>query len=1089
MDKPAVPKFSSFKPKPKKDSKLQGDEVQIDRSAGDDRKDRNRKSEHRERRDREQGDYREHREHRNHESHRSHRHRDRDSHDRSRHSRHRGQERGVEHRVKEKTSDHGEVTDRPIRDAASHPDLEESELFLVDRRGDSKSVEYGSLHRYSVPPYRRVGHGRVLGLDANFKIDREASTDKEISLMNVRKKREGGDARRLLTSRHGRPKEGHYRFIVPSVPAKATKDDDLGCDYVDLRSSRKRKRDSESPQPGVDYRSIEGKAKPGPADEDLALDTDSDIDGFDHDRDLVARQQNAVLSKQTKAAPRDVKAWQALINHQARLVNPGKMLSSFASSERRTLADLRLSIVREAQANISKDMPGYEELVLAMIGEGRYIWDSNKRTQKWEEALQECPTSILLWTRYLNHVQDGPSGFQYETCKEAYMRCLAMLRKSAQKAIGKQLQEIAAVQIYVLLRYTTFVRGAGYIELSIATWQALLEWITRAPDVLKESSLVDRLPAFEDFWDSECPRFGEADASGWSNYHTNGTISTRAPEISHGTKTANSTFADTLSIEREWSRSVCLSTTADDDAAVEDPFRYVMFSDISDVLERCDRLESHRILLIHAVLFFLGMPSLPAESVDGDAATHFSAWTRDAHLARARHSQPSRFDGNQGSARSRSMLETVDSLFDGTAFEVHPSAVNFIDRLLEQLLATQFDEGIAEYSLAYKCRHLPDAATKTAKQLLKTHSSSLRLYNAFALLQVSRKDEQDLQKALQVWSTAINMRTSLPENKQDDVVLLWQSRLLCLARKTSDSRALLSSLMTICESSGDAELQQLKVRRELESGFDRMLLAERYCHAAAYANLLAWLAYLTNECSINASLETYGKYARLLSNASSSPGLELLLQHKTQLLDMHISHRRAYKPAILRKEVENDLQLFPSNSVLLSLRSRLSNQDRLREVISASSTSDAATARRPEHSDMVRWTHSLSNALRRVTDENASGVTMNTIRSVFSNAVSDPDGQIKHSPLLWELWLEWEYSLIHGSAASTKEKPMKRTKQVLLDGMRHIPWHLGFVVRGMGLFADLPPTKQQKEELKQWLDVLVERGFRVRSSLEAAIMG
>ncbi|GIZ46886.1 hypothetical protein CKM354_000999200 [Cercospora kikuchii] len=1084
MEKSAVPKFSSFKPKPKKEAKPQEEEVRKDTSE-DNHKDRDRRSEDQARRDRKS---REHRGNRDDKSSRSHRHHDRESQDRSRHARHCIRERDIEHRVKkEKASNHSELDDRRVRHAHSNPDLEESDLFLVDRRGDSKNVEYGSLHRYSVPPYGRVGHGRVLGLDASFKMDREASTDKEISLMNVRKNREGGNVPRLLTSRHGRPKENQYRFIVANVPDKVAKDDDLERDYIDLRSSRKRKRDSDSPEPGVDYRSIEGKAKAGPADEDLTLDTDSEIDGFDHNRDLAARQQNAVLSKQTKAAPRDVQAWQALIAHQAKLVNPGNALSTFTSSERRTLADLRLSIVREAQANISKDTPGYEELVLAMIEEGRFVWDSSKRAQKWEDALQECPASVLLWTRYLNHVQDSSSGFQYETCKEAYMRCLAMLQKAAQKATEMQLRNIAAVQIYVLLRYTTFIREAGYIELSVAIWQALLEWTLRAPTALNESSIADRLSACEDFWDSDCPRFGEMDAPGWATYHANDSTCTRAPQTSNATKTASSTLAGVLSSETAWAKCLCLSTTADDDAAVEDPFRYVMFSDVRDVLECCDELESHRDLLVQAVLFFLGMPSLPAESIDGDVARHFSSWTRDAHLAQARHSQPSQFHGNQDAVRSRPMLETVNSLFDGTAFEVHPSAIGFVDYLLEQLLATKFDESLAEYLLAFRCRYFPETASKTAKQLLKAHPSSLRLYSAFALLQVSRKERQDLQKALQVWSTAINMRASLPEDKQDDVVLLWHSRLSCLARKTPDSRALLSSLMTICESSGDAKLQQLKVRRELEHGADRMLLAEKYCHAATYADQLAWLTYLTTEYSVEAALELYEKYARLLSNAASPIGLELLLQHKAQLLDLHVSHRRAYKPAVLRKEVDNDLQRFPSSSVLLSLRSRLSSQDRLREVINTSSTAAAATTPKSEHLDMVQWTHSLSNELNRVGDENASGVTVNTIRSVFSNAVSDPDSQIKHSPLLWELWLDWEFSLVHSVPAAAKEEAGRRTKQVLLDGMRHVPWHLGFVVRGMEMFADLQPTNRQREELRSWLDVLVERGLRVRSSLETAI--
>src|ERR1700748_3320365 len=36
-------------------------------------------------------------------------------------------------------------------------EFEESSLFIIDRRGDAKNVEYGSLHRYAVPNYHRTG--------------------------------------------------------------------------------------------------------------------------------------------------------------------------------------------------------------------------------------------------------------------------------------------------------------------------------------------------------------------------------------------------------------------------------------------------------------------------------------------------------------------------------------------------------------------------------------------------------------------------------------------------------------------------------------------------------------------------------------------------------------------------------------------------------------------------------------------------------------------------------------------------------------------------------------------------------------------
>lgn len=59
------------------------------------------------------------------------------------------------------------------------------EPFIVDLRGDPRNVEYGSLHRYSVPIYHRAGRGSVIGAPPNVKIDRDASTEKEVVLRVV----------------------------------------------------------------------------------------------------------------------------------------------------------------------------------------------------------------------------------------------------------------------------------------------------------------------------------------------------------------------------------------------------------------------------------------------------------------------------------------------------------------------------------------------------------------------------------------------------------------------------------------------------------------------------------------------------------------------------------------------------------------------------------------------------------------------------------------------------------------------------------------------------------------------------------------
>lgn len=58
----------------------------------------------------------------------------------------------------------------------------------MDRRGDSSNAKYGGNHSYTVPEYRRVGGGRVMGLPDNLRIDRSVTKSGTITLVDKSKK-------------------------------------------------------------------------------------------------------------------------------------------------------------------------------------------------------------------------------------------------------------------------------------------------------------------------------------------------------------------------------------------------------------------------------------------------------------------------------------------------------------------------------------------------------------------------------------------------------------------------------------------------------------------------------------------------------------------------------------------------------------------------------------------------------------------------------------------------------------------------------------------------------------------------------------
>jgi hypothetical protein len=72
------------------------------------------------------------------------------------------------------------------RQSPPPPKVEAVEIFIIDRKGDVKNLAYGSIHRYSVPPFHRAGAGGVLGIPSYVRIDRDYGDEKGIVLKDRR---------------------------------------------------------------------------------------------------------------------------------------------------------------------------------------------------------------------------------------------------------------------------------------------------------------------------------------------------------------------------------------------------------------------------------------------------------------------------------------------------------------------------------------------------------------------------------------------------------------------------------------------------------------------------------------------------------------------------------------------------------------------------------------------------------------------------------------------------------------------------------------------------------------------------------------
>lgn len=983
-------------------------------------------------------------------------------------------------------------------DAIADDNSDESRMFIVDTRGDAKNLQYGSLHRYSVPSYHRIGYGRLIGMSCNVRINRDETTETAAVLSRTHEHGRHTSSRPL--NRRGQQQyEKRLRFIDGSCAADKQ---EFRSDYIALRSNRKRKRGSESPEQKVstevDYRSIDGKAKPSQRlnDEDLEYASDSDLDPTMDVLGLELRQQNASLTRRTKEQPIEVEAWLDLVEHQAKVIRSNVATTPLTRTERRTLADVRLSIYELALKPISKGKVGHESLLLGMLDEGSLIWDTAKLTSKWTEALKVCPGSITLWMRYLDFVQTNHVTFRYEKCKATYVECLQILHNARAGTTTGERDGVRLAQLYVFVRFTAFVREAGYDELAYALWQLLLEYhFSKPPDIPHNGSEMEHL---EQFWDSDVPRIGEQDAQGWLHNAQHGNRATRHVAPANAVPlNPDQPFLGFAEQELAMLPKLHLPATADDDSSTSDPFRHVMFSDFHDVLEILLG-DLPQLSLVDAFLVFMRLPLLPS---DGSAFTSHN-WGADQYLRcdMVGSSASGRFDCGILSNERRTVfsllrpaLKPFRDFFAGVGVR-GGDIIPFVDQVLDRLVAAQsHDDSLAEYSLGFKLQVSLTETRKAARRLLKVRPSSLRLYNAYALVEAS--SENSGLKADEVWATALTMSDSFDDKAREDAIILWHSWMLtklhdghlddALHLLLCQSDDALDPKRQSCQEVAVTATQKLKTARLFENGWERMVHQRKYGHAALFAECHMWFDYLTNGTSLESALERCQRYHAKLACVDLPGAEELLRQAQAVMLKLHIDRQRPYKPALLRIEVAQSIQRFPSNSLFLELYSQIGAHFRLQDRIRTSLRDEVMGG---STATVIGWSFAIAEEFHRCTAE-VSGSTENSVRSTFARALLAPDSTVKHSQALWAKWFDFEHPSRYDHMSpprvitqAQRKQAQQRARQVFLDGLRHLPWSKAWI--SMGLEAFTRNGGMTQKELRQVYDVLAERELRARVGLE-----
>ncbi|KAL3458616.1 NRDE-2, necessary for RNA interference-domain-containing protein [Aspergillus heterothallicus] len=1036
----------------------------------------------------------------------------------------------------------------PPKSPVKEPTEDVSDVYVVDRKGDKYNLIYGTIHRYSVPPYYRIGRGRVLGLPPRYRIDRDSLGENEIVLKPEASRTDASKSKRnklLSASNRLRPRLLRVRpTSYTNDPIKASDD------FVPLKISRRNEHEDESGGSGTDddkygYRSIHGRLK---HDEGIPSDlepmSDTDMSGDEvarHDLDTDIKRRNVELSRNVEQNSNDAEAWLQLIDHQETVLRGSeKEFSPLTSAEQNSLADIKHSLYEKALKNIGGGT-GRDRLLIGLLEEGSKLWDTQKLLTQWRSILKSNSQYISLWMKYLDFRQTEFLNFTHDRCLATFIECLSLNKASPESP------EKARVQVYLFLRLTLFLKEAGYMEQATGLWQAVLELTFFSSQGLDINADADSaLSAFTEFWDSEILRIGDVGAKGWRN----GNMTWPDPVVFEPQCRlhANSILASWAACESERMMNAQLPARSVDEPE-DDPYRVILASDLRRFLPLAS-LPNLTAELIDGLLFFSQLP--PILTVGNFRTT--GQWMSDGFLRNdVTGSSYASLDDWLSKARPNTecisntafphqlFLHDFDTYFSepetwflsfgawarATTFPTYTVVRDWVRRTLRLLVEVMpSNEDLAEYTVAveFVCNH--KEAKKYAKSLLKKRPSSLRLYNAYALME---RRTGNSTAADHVRATAISMSKSFATEQQVDNVRLWHTWVweLLEARNTAHAAHLL-----ICMPQGNIDLRGfpdqtsepgfsptnlLKIRNYLSETQEKAIANENPSIIKACTDCHAILIYLSNVKDLEKSLEAYTITTDRLSSLPSSAepfvsySTQILHQARARLIQYHLRTSTLYKPASIRTLLTESITLFPHNTIFLSLfawnESRFRMEERVRDIMRMITTRANDLKSLPASSSLltsnsqIPITTLLFSIYTELNRPLYAGSTLHSARAAFERAIGDqPSPSSKTTPrsssrtnssiTLWTLYIYLELS----------RNEITRAKNVFYRAMRACPWSkeiimLAFthlrddVVRAQTANGGAESLPQKGEgmdfhELRHVYNVLVEKELRIHIDIE-----
>ena len=1012
--------------------------------------------------------------------------------------------------------------------------IDATDDFFVDRKGDPKNVDYGSLHQSAIPNYRRSGAGYILGL-GNDRIDNTSGNHKALIVAS------NYEPERRERNAFAKASRGPNRKIR-STPVRAVNTaEDWNADFLLLTYKKRKQGPTDSSQDPVSpfdneaphHRSVWGKAevrnhldgKDCTDDSETSAASDQECKMIATDE--MVRKERSELSRAVEDDPANCVKWLRLIEFQGKTMKlyGGSENTQLTYAEKRSNAEIKLSIYEKAVAAVSLPTDR-ERLISAMMVEASQFWDDTKVQSKWKSILRDYPGSVKLWTRYLADRATMFPSFKYEDVLLEYTDCLKVLTNAYHANKSMADPEFESTMLLLVLRLTLLMQEAGFTERALASWQTLLEIHFFKPEKYRvlgkdrsERSSEELVFAFEEYWESEVPRIGEDGAQGWaaSTLGAEEPPPLRTDPVIH-IDYSSDTYGSLASLERRQAYQTRQPARTIDEVTEDDPFRIVLFSDIHYIIHALPFTEHGSNHLVESFLAFCHLP--PMYDADHEAITRsfyrdpfsqnnalyltrasVAAWNLQPVNEITEISDASKLAPNSVFATpivdyivttetlfaaKGSWFSPIDDWISGYAHDQGPMPNNWIRRTLKSLVDVGVgSDALAEYYLSLELRLSPETITKTAKKLIKARPTSFRLYNAYVCIDSYLGHPERATKTL---VAAINSSRNMAEPLQRDTIFLWQTWVWELLSSGQEKEALerlisysdhsLSSDRSSHIDDVSSELSVkptalLRTQQALTASRDHFLSLCLPLHSCITSILLVLLSYLSSSRTLENAHSTFTHNFSLLSTRfpSTSTPHELLHQTFARLLHYHATHVPLFKPAFIRKALAASIALFPQNTIFLSLYAWNESRFRINDRV-RSIIADVVLNPTPSPQSNDVNDSVTPHLFAIYTELNRSPTFGSNINTIRHTfeRAVATDSAGAHCAGIWKLYILFEHT----------RGEIGKAKAVWWRGVRACPW---VKLLWMMAFEKLR-SGFRDEELREVWEVMGEKELRLHTDLE-----